>query len=392
MRLGQDPELEPIRLRTRELIAGHKAVRSQRAGVRAPEPGDIPWLRQWVAALYEAQLMGVFWPVEYGGLADPHPLHEAVVHEELARAGAPLPIGAGKLAAAAIIESGTTAQKDYFLPRIRSGEHIWCQLFSEPGAGSDLASLRTRARLEGDRFVIDGQKVWTTNGQHADWGYLLARTDPDAPKHQGITAFALDMRTDGVDVRPLREITGTTDFNEVFLDGAAVPADNIIGSVNGGWAVTTSSLTHERSGLGGGVALFRALDDMLALARDLDIDGVRAIDRHDVRQSLGGFVADAHVSALLSAFGESGSLHVSGDVADAPLSKILFSEVNLALAEYGMELQGADGIRVEGDPRAQAGGWWQDAFLYARAYTIAGGTNEILRNIVAERSLGLPKG
>lgn len=392
MRLGQDRELDPIRSRARELIAEYGLGQRARAGVRAPEPGDIPLLRKWAAALFDAQLMGVFWPVEYGGLADPHPLHEAVVHEELTRAGAPLPVGGGQLAAAAIIDHGTTEQKDYFLPRIRSGEHIWCQLFSEPQAGSDLASLRTRARLDGDRFVIDGQKVWTTNGQHADWGYLLARTDPDVPKHQGITAFALDMHTDGIDVWPLREITGTTDFNEVFLDAVEVPADNVIGAVNGGWAVTTASLARERSGVGGGVALFRAVDDLLTLAREIDVDGVRAIDRHDVRQALGGFVADSHVSALLSAFGESRALHGTADVADAPLSKILFSEVNLALAEYGMDLQGVDGIRVEGDSRVRAGGWWQDAFLYARAYTIAGGTNEVLRNVVAERSLGLPKG
>jgi alkylation response protein AidB-like acyl-CoA dehydrogenase len=392
MRLGQDPELDDIRARTRELIARHDVGGRSRAGVRAPEPGDIPRLRNWAAALFEARLLGVYWPVEYGGLAKPHPMHEAVVHEELARAGAPTPVGGGQLAATAIIEHGTATQKDYFLPRIRAGEHIWCQLFSEPGAGSDLASLRTRARPTDDGFVIDGQKVWTTNGQHADWGFLLARTDPDAPKHQGITAFALDMRTDGVDVRPLREITGTADFNEVFLDGVAVTVESVIGAVNGGWAVTTASLAHERSGVGGGVALFRAVDDLAGLAHEIDVDGVRAIERHDVRQALGGFVADAHVSALLSAFGESRALHGTADVADAPLSKILFSEVNLAVAEYGMQLQGADGVRVEGDRHAQADGWWQDAFLYARAYTIAGGTNEVLRNVVAERSLGLPRG
>jgi alkylation response protein AidB-like acyl-CoA dehydrogenase len=392
VQLGHDPALEAVRLRTRELIAEYAVGQHLRSGVRAPEPHEIPRLRTWAAALYDAQLLGVFWPVEYGGLPSAHPLHESVVHEELVRAGAPMPVGGGQLAAAAILECGTTAQKDYFLPRIRSGEHIWCQLFSEPDAGSDLASLRTRARRQGDRFIVDGQKVWTTNGQYADWGYLLARTDPDAPKHQGITAFALDMHTDGVDVRPLREITGTTDFNEVFLDNVEVPADNVIGAVDAGWAVTTASLSHERSGVGGGVALFRALDDLLTLAREVDVDGVRGIDRHDVRQALGGLVADSHVSALLSAFGESRALHGSRDVADAPLSKILFSEVNLAVAEYGMALQGADGIRVEGDHYAHADGWWQDAFLYARAYTIAGGANEVLRNIVAERSLGLPKG
>jgi alkylation response protein AidB-like acyl-CoA dehydrogenase len=392
VRLGLEPELEAVRARTRALIDQHGMRERTRAGVRAPEPDDIAPMRKWAGALYEAQLLGVFWPVEYGGLVDAHPLHEAVVNEELARAGAPTPVGGGQLAAAAIIEFGTTAQKDYFLPRIRSGEHIWCQLFSEPGAGSDLASLRTRARLDGDRYIIDGQKVWTTNGQYADWGYLLARTDPDARKHQGISAFALNMRAEGVDVRPLREITGTTDFNEVFLDAVEVTADNVIGALNGGWAVTTASLAHERSGVGGGIALFRALDDLFSLAAEIDVDGVRGIERHDVRQALGGFVADSHVSVLLSAYGESRALHGSGDVADAPLSKIFFSEVNLALAEYGMALQGANGIRVEGDHHAHAAGWWQDAFLYARAYTIAGGANEVLRNLVAERGLGLPKG
>jgi alkylation response protein AidB-like acyl-CoA dehydrogenase len=391
MRLDQDPELDAIRSRARELLGAFEAGRQLRAGVRAPEADDIPQLRSWAAALFDAQLLGVHWPVEYGGLADPHPLHEAVVREELARAGAPLPVGGGQLAATALIKFGTAAQKQYFLPRIRSGEHIWCQLFSEPEAGSDLASLRTRARLTDKGFVIDGQKVWTTNGQHADWGFLLARTDPDAPKHQGITAFALDMQAEGVDVRPLREITGTADFNEVFLDGVVVAVDSVIGAVNGGWAVTTASLADERSGVGGGVALFRAVDDLFRLAHEIDVDGIRAIDRLDVRQALGGFVADAHVSALLSAFGESRALHGVADVGDAPLSKILFSEVNLALAEYGMQLQGADGVRVEGDPYAHADGWWQDAFLYARAYTIAGGTNEVLRNVVAERSLGLPR-
>lgn len=391
MRLGQDQELDVIRKRTREIIAQCAPAQRVRAGVRAPEPETIPLLRKWTAALFDAQLIGVTWPVEYGGLADPHPLHETVAREELARANAPLPVGGGLLAASAIIESGTQAQKDFFLPRIRSGEHIWCQLFSEPGAGSDLASLTTRARRNDDRFVIDGQKVWTTNGQHAEWGFLLARTNPDVPKHTGITAFALEMCADGVVVRPLREITGTTDFNEVFLDGVEVPAENVIGSVDDGWTVATSSLARERTSAGGGLAVFRALDDLLALAREIDADGIRAIDRHDVRQRLGAFVADAHVNALLSAHVESRVLHRTGDVADAALSKILFSEVNLAISEYGMDLQGGDGIRIEGDRHAFADGWWQDAFMYARAFTIAGGTNEVLRNVVAERALGLPR-
>jgi alkylation response protein AidB-like acyl-CoA dehydrogenase len=392
MHLGHDRELEALRRRVRELAADGAPSRHGRAGVRAPEAHEISALREWTARLFSEQLWGVNWPVEYGGLPGAHPLHESVVADELARVGAPGPVGGGLLAAAAIIASGTAAQKDFFLPRIRSGEHIWCQLFSEPEAGSDLASLRTRAVRDRDDFVVDGQKVWTTNGHHADWGYLLARTDPDAPKPAGITAFAVDMATPGISVRPLREITGTADFNEVFLDEVRIPAANAIGAVNAGWAVTTASLAHERASAGSGPALFGALDRLVRLAGEVSLDGRPAIERDDVRQALGGFAADVHVNALVSAFGENRALHSSGDAADAPVSKILFSEVNLALHEYGMQLQGHDGVRVEGDAAVFDQGWWQDAFLYARAFTIAGGTSEVLRNVIAERALDLPRG
>ena len=391
MELGQDPELEQLRERVRAFITTHEHGTRSRTGVRAPEPEEMPALREWAAALYAEGLLGVYWPAEWGGLRHPHPLHEAVVRDELAVAGAPQPVGAGALAAAAIIEFGTQEQKQRYLPAIRSAAHVWCQLFSEPGAGSDLASLRTRAVLQGDEFVVDGQKVWTTNGQHADMGYLLARTSPDAPRHRGITAFALDMHAPGVTVRPLREITGTSDFNEVFLDGVRIPADRVIGDADDGWRVATASLVHERSGTAGGVVLGRALDQMLRIARRTRHDGVPVIENQAVRQDLGRFAAETQVSALLSAYADSRALHGSGDAADAPASKIFFSEVNLAMAEYGVGLQGTDGVRAEGDPGAVDGGWWQDAFLYARAYTIAGGANEVLRNLIAERALGLPR-
>ncbi|MGE2734587.1 acyl-CoA dehydrogenase family protein [Mycolicibacterium vaccae] len=392
MQLGQDAELGALRQRVRDLAAEHAPPRQPRTGVRAPEAEDIPALRKWTGLLFSEKLLGVNWPVEFGGLEDKHPLHESTVADELVRVGAPGPVGGGLLAGAAIIASGTPAQKEYFLPRIRSGEHIWCQLFSEPDAGSDLASLRTRARRDGDEFVVDGQKVWTTNGQHADWGYLLARTDSDAPKHAGITAFALDMSTPGVTVRPLREITGTSDFNEVFFDGVRIPADRTIGEVDKGWAVTTASLAQERAGAGGGAALFGALDRLVRLAGEVTRDGSPAIDRDDIRQSIGKLVADVHVNSLVSAYGESRALHGTGDMGDAPVSKILFSEINLALHEFGFALQGQDGIRIEGDPDVWDEGWWQDGFLYGRAFTIAGGTNEVLRNMIAERALGLPRG
>jgi alkylation response protein AidB-like acyl-CoA dehydrogenase len=392
MRLELTPELENFRLRARAIVNEHKPPITMRTGVRAPEPADIPALRRWNAILYETGLLGGDWPQAWGGRADHHPLEGFIAAEELARAGAPMPVGAGPLAAGAIIEFGTQAQRRAYLPRIRNGEHIWCQLFSEPGAGSDLASLQTRAQRVGDVFVVDGQKVWTTNGQHAEMGYLLARTNPQAAKHAGITAFALDMRTPGVDVRPLREITGTYDFNEVFFDAVEIPADSVIGEVDGGWRVATASLSYERHHTGGmGIALLDMLASMLELARSSQRGGVPALDNQEVRQTLGRFYAETRVNGLLNHYTQSNLLHGVPDVADAPINKIFFSELNLAMAEYGLSLQGSESVIVEGDPRAVQCGWWQDAFLYARAYTIAGGANEVLRNVIAERSLGLPR-
>jgi alkylation response protein AidB-like acyl-CoA dehydrogenase len=227
--------------------------------------------------------------------------------------------------------------------------------------------------------------VWTTNGQHADVGYLLARTDPSAPKHKGITAFALDMRLAGVDVRPLREITGTYDFNEVFLDSVRVPVDAVIGQVNDGWRVANSSLAHERTGVAAiSVELEATLDDLVELAGPQLSNGA-------VRREVGRVATHVKVIGLMSAAAQSAMLAGRVDIADAPLTKIFFSDTNLALTELGMRLQGESAVVVEGDSGAVADGWWQDAYLYARAYTIAGGANEVLKNVVAERGIGLPR-
>jgi len=396
MQLESTPELEAFRKRVRAFIAEHAPGIKAHAGVRAPEPELMPAIRAWTAKLFDAGLLGMNWPAEYGGRPDAHPLEPFIVVEEIARARTWQPIGAATLAAAAVIEFGTDEQRARFLPRIRTCADVWCQLFSEPGAGSDLAALHTRARREGEGadavFVIDGQKVWTTNGQHADMGYLLARTDREAPKHRGITAFALDMRSPGVDVRPLREITGTTDFNEVFLDGVRIPAANVIGEVNDGWRVAMSSLGHERSGVAArGVELFAALDDLLGLAERTRIGERSALEDSATRQTIGELATRVHVNAAMIELAQSRMLHHTEQPADAPLGKIFFSELNHDLLAYGMRLQGTEGLLVEGDPEAVADGWWQDAHLYSRAYTIAGGANEILRTQIAERGLGLPR-
>jgi alkylation response protein AidB-like acyl-CoA dehydrogenase len=392
MRLESTAELEAFRKKVRAFVAEHAPGVKTHAGVRAPEPELMPAIRAWTAKLFEAGFLGIDWPAEYGGRPDAHPLEPFVVAEEIARARTWSPVGAASLASAAVIEFGSDEQRARFLPRIRTGEDLWCQLFSEPDAGSDLAALQARARAEDDVFVVDGQKVWTTNGQHADMGYLLARTAPDAPKHKGITAFALDMRSPGVEVRPLREITGTTDFNEVFLDGVRIPAANVIGRVNEGWRVAMSSLGHERSGVAArGVELFAMLDDLLRLAEDTSVGDGPALADSGTRQVIGELATRAHVNAAMVALAQSRMLHHTEQPADAPLGKIFFSQLNHDLAAFGVRLQGTDGLLVESDPDAMAGGWWQDAHLYSRAYTIAGGANEILLTQVAERSLGLPR-
>jgi len=387
MRLETPPELDEFRREVREFIEKKAPGVKTRTGVRAPEPEQMPAIRAWTAALYEAGYLGINWPAEYGGRPGAHPMESFIVAEEIARARTWAPIGAAALASAAIIEFGTPEQQKHFLPRIRSCEDVWCQLFSEPGAGSDLASLQTRAVRDGDEYVVTGQKVWTTNGQHADMGYLLARTNPQAPKHRGITAFALDMRTPGVDLRPLREITGTTDFNEVFLDNVRVPAENVIGEVDNGWRVANSSLSHERSGVAAnGIEMFRQLDDLLKLAKSAG-----RLDDGAVRDRIGDLATRVHVNAAIAKLVQSRMLARTETPAEAPLSKIFFSEINHDLAVAGMALQGTDGLLTEEDPDAVAGGWWQDAYLYARAYTIAGGANEVLRNVVAERAFQLPR-
>lgn len=392
MDLSLSPELEEFRARARAFIEERAPRIRIRRGVRAPEPDDVPALKRWNRDLYEAGFLGGDWPEEWGGRPGRNPLEDFVFSEEMARAGAPLPLGAGGLAAGAILAFGSDEQKARYLPRIRSGEDVWCQLFSEPNAGSDLASLQTRARRDGDSYVVDGQKVWTTNGQYADLGYLLARTDPDVDKHAGITAFVLDMRTPGVDVRPLREITGTSDFNEVFLDSVVVPADNVIGAENEGWRVATTSLVHERLGVAsGGIRLKGLMGELIDLARRTRQAGIPSAARHDVRQTLARLHAEVQISNYLGYVSLTHHLRGVVNIADAPVGKVFFSELNLAMADYGLRLQSSDSVLVEDDPRALDEGRWQDAFLYARAFTIAGGSSEIMRNMLAERALALPR-
>jgi alkylation response protein AidB-like acyl-CoA dehydrogenase len=393
MKYAMGPQLAAFREEVRAFVAEYAPAIPPRAGVRsADNEAELKALQEWTARLYEAGYAGTDWPAEFGGRDDRSAEHAIVVGEELARAQVPGVQSAGALAAHALIHYGTDEQRRRHLPAIRAGRELWCQLFSEPDAGSDLASLRTRAVPDGDTYRVTGQKVWTTDGHWAHYGYLLARTDPDAPKHKGISAFVLDMATPGVSVRPLRELTGTSDFNEVFFDDVVVPADAMIGAPGQGWAIANATLAHERTGVGAIVVKLKlAVDALITLARRVTVDGRPALDSDRVRDRIGQLTAEVEALSALTYANLTRWLRGEERMHDAAMAKLMFSELNLEMARFAVELGGELGVLVQGDPNVLDDGRWQDEWLYARAYTIAGGSSEIMRTLIAERGLGLPR-
>ena len=351
-------------------------------------------LKQWQRKLYDAGFVGLTWPKEYGGRGLPF-MEELILQEEIALAKAP-PIlnvlGIG-MAGPTIIAYGTEAQKKRYPPKILSCEEIWCQGYSEPNAGSDLASLQTRAVKDGEYWIINGQKVWTSFAQIADWMMLLARTDPNLPRHKGITYFLLDMKLPGITVKPLRHMTGDADFNEVFFDNVRVHASQVLGGVNQGWQVGITTLMYERLTLGFGLhmRLRIALDSLLELARRMEKSG--RVLTHDplVRQKLAQSWIDTECLRLTGARGITRLLRGEMPGPEASAGKMVWVETHQKLQELAMELEGPYAQLTKGSDWAVGGGAWQHPFLRSRANSIEGGTTEIQRNIIAERVLGLPK-
>ena len=380
-----------FRHRVRAFLEANAPDLAYRTGTRSPESdAEADILRLWGRDVYAAGLFGADWPVEYGGQPGYDADQDFIVSEEFARLRAPMPIGAGSLSAHALIQFGTTDQRGRYLPAIRGYEHVWCQLFSEPDAGSDLASMRTTAIRDGDCFIVNGQKVWSTNAFYADMGYLLARTDPSVAKHAGISAFALDMSLPGIETRPLREMTGTSDFNEVFFSDVRVPADALIGGLNDGWRIATDSLAAERAGVGALVVRLRQnLDALIDLARRVPRGSGTAVQDSVVRQALAGFSARVEIATLLSQATMDRRSRGEVRAMDVPISKLSFANLNWDIAEYGVNLEGAYGTLNNAD--ATDHGRWQDELLYAKAYTISGGSNQVMQNLLAERALGLPR-
>ena len=364
------------------------------SGPDVPRAEAYAFLKEWQKRLYDAGFIGLTWPKEYGGRGLTF-MEELILHEEMALVKAPpvLNILGVGMAGPTIIAYGTEEQKKRYLPRILSCEEIWCQGYSEPNAGSDLASLQTRAVREGDHFVVNGQKVWTSLAQPADWMMLLARTDPQAPKHKGITYFLLDMHSPGVSVRPLRQLTGDAEFNEVFFENVSVPAANILGTVNEGWQVGITTLMYERLALGFGlqVRLRIALDALVGLARRTKKNGEVATRDPLVRQKLAQLWIDTEVFKYTGARAITRLLRGEMPGAEASAGKIWWCETHQQLQDLAMELQGPYHQLLAGSDRTIDQGLWQYTFLRSRANSIEGGTTEIQKNIIGERVLGLPK-
>jgi alkylation response protein AidB-like acyl-CoA dehydrogenase len=392
MDFDDSPEEAAFRAEARAWLKAHARPRppgsvADRRRLRDPSPeaqrAHVAASRAWQRTLYEGGWAGITWPVAYGGRGG-SPMQQVVFNQEQAgfevSAGA-LTVGLA-MVAPTLMTWGTEDQKDGHLGAMLRGDEMWCQLFSEPGAGSDLAGLTTRADRSGDDWVVNGQKVWTSFAQHSDWAILLARTNRDAPKHRGITYFLLDMSSPGVEVRPLRQIDGVAHFNEVFLTDVRVPGNHVVGPVDGGWKVAQTTLQSERVAIGSGQGL--RFDDVAGLVATTG-SGHDPLLRQEIAAAFIRF-------ELLRYLGLRVQTAVSQGRPPGPESsvmKLAFSRRAAATADLCLALEGSAGML--GVPIAPDGGFWQQQFLSQWSSRIGGGTDQIQRNIIGERVLGLPR-
>jgi alkylation response protein AidB-like acyl-CoA dehydrogenase len=352
------------------------------------------YLRAWQKKMNEAGWVGISWPEEYGGRGASL-MEQTIFIEEMARAAAPplINVLGLSLLGPTLIAYGTEAQKKRFLKNILSADEIWCQGYSEPNAGSDLASLRTEAVLDGDHFVVNGQKTWTSFGHHADFCFGVVRTDPDATKHKGLTYMLIDMHSPGVTVRPLKQMTGESEFNEVFFQNVRVPVENVVGKVNGGWEISIATLMFERGTLGASLQITfkRQIERLIELSRRIDHNGRAASEDSSIRQKLAQIYTEIEIFRLnqmrtLTRMARTGVPGPEGSI-----QKIFWSEMNQRMQQVAMEILGPFGQLTRESDYAVDHGQWAHAYLRSRGNTIEAGTSEIQRNIIGHFVLGLPK-
>lgn len=374
-------EVKQFRIELRDWLAEN--LTAELVAARRPTGRDdaaFEKLRVWNATMADAGWTAVSWPREYGGRGATV-LEQLVYTEETTRARAPVPlnvIGLNNIAPA-IMQYGTESQKLTLLPRMMRADDIWCQGMSEPEAGSDLAALRTRAVRDADHFVVNGQKIWTSLGHRADWCQLYVRTDPDAPKHKGISCLIVDMRLPGIEARPLVTLNGDADFAEVFFHDVPVPADALLGPLNAGWQVATTTLSHERAGA---ARLYAEMQVRLEeLVDDLAAAGPGALDDPVTLRRLGEIAVRIKYLEVLCQRSISATMHGGDALGSASLAKTVWGEIGQDLAALAFDVLG----------NRDAGAPWADYRLTSRALTIAGGTSQINKNITAQRVLGLPR-
>lgn len=392
MDFDDTPEEAEFRREVRAFLEAHAQLKTgtdadwSRGGV-SEDPAEVAEYlercRAWQRTLFDNGWAGITWPKEYGGRGGT-PAESIIFNQEASKFDVTTGfIGAAQqLVGPPLLRFGTEEQKARYIPSMLKGDELWCQLFSEPGAGSDLAALATRAVRDGDEWVVTGQKVWTSEAQHADFGILLARTDPDVPKHKGITFFIVDMRSPGIEIRPLVQATGLSHFNEVFLTEVRIPAGNVVGEVNGGWAVARTTLASE-AGMIGGAGQTTTFQAVLALARECGRTGDPV-----VRQGL----ADVYIRERILKFHQmrmqTAVMHRRGSPPDPSVLKNFFTQSLSERVDLAIALEGAHGMLAGTD--APQDGFWQKQHMAQFASRIGGGTNEVHRNMIGERALGLP--
>ncbi len=396
MDLSYAPEQEAFRLRVRAWLTANLPADwgTDAAPTFATYAAWVDFMRDWQRRLHRAGWCGLAWPREYGG-GGATLVEQIIYNEEMARAQAPElinKVGVNNVGPT-LINHGNEAQKRRFLPGILSAEEIWCQLYSEPGAGSDLASLRTRAVREGDGFLLTGQKVWTSYAEFSRWAICLARTDPDAPKHKGITYFIVDMQAPGITIRPLRQLTGDTEFNETFLDNVFVPREFVLGRENEGWQIAMNTLAHER---GTGYLFKEQVKQKIALDRLIGLLRRRAAAGQPVHRALRDEVVQSWIEVeilrLLNLDTMTRMARGQEPGPESSLKKEFWSRLTQRLHGTALAVEGPYAQLMAGDPYAVEQGSFQQSYLYSLSQTISGGTSEVQKNIIATRMLGLPRG
>jgi alkylation response protein AidB-like acyl-CoA dehydrogenase len=388
------PEQEAYRMKVRAwLEANQMAPLTQEEKERADQKFLWERLKAWQRKLYEGGWMGLAWPKQYGGQGASF-IEQLIFQQELARLN--LPMGCNVLGVImtgpALMQWGTDEQRARYLQPILTADEIWCEGLSEPGAGSDLAALQTRAVLEGDSFVVNGQKVWTTIAQYADFCQLFVRTDPDVPRHKGLSTLLVDMRSPGVTVKPLRQITGDSEFNEIFFEDVRVPKENLLGPLNAGWQVLVTTLMHERFGIGETISgTEQTLAQLVEIARRVEIDGRSASEDDAIRQQIAQFAVEVAAKKYNGFRALTRRLKGQMPGPESSIGKLVSTELTQRMVKFAVRLLGEYALLERNSPFAPDGDWLR-RILYSESLTIAGGTSPVQKNMIGERILQLPKG